>query len=58
MRYRRSERDRKHVQRYSPKAGQAGEFTLGTKRRRSIVDQVHFSLDGAYRATNELMGKY
>ncbi|CAL5230062.1 g13513 [Coccomyxa viridis] len=39
LRYRRSERDRKHVQRYSPKAGQAGEFTLGTKRRRSIVDQ-------------------
>ena len=40
LRPRYSTRNRSIVQRYSPKAGQAGDFTVGSKRRRSIAEQV------------------
>lgn len=39
-----STRKRSLVQRYSPKPGQAGAFAVGSKRRRSIAEQVQFGL--------------
>ena len=43
FRRRYSLRNRSSVQRYSPRAGQAGAFAVGSKRRRSIVDQVQLT---------------
>ena len=39
-RYSLRDRSRALVQRYSPRAGAAGAFSVGLKRRRSIVEQV------------------
>ena len=39
-RYSLRDRSRALVQRYSPCAGAAGAFSIGLKRRRSIVEQV------------------
>ena len=45
-----STRTRSLVQRYSPKAGQAGAFAVGSKRRRSIAEQVHLKSRLFWRA--------
>ena len=39
-RYSLRDRSRALVQRYSPRGGAAGAFSVGLKRRRSIVEQV------------------
>ena len=39
-RYSLRDRSRALVQRYSPRAGAGGAFSVGLKRRRSIVEQV------------------